>query len=223
MYFHMADSWEEADAHFESLMAVSSTRRVQLAQRVTAAGGPSLDRSVESLVPLGEWYLHAVLDEAERDDAVDYRPEWFPAPSPRFRPRPDGPRAAPGWLLLLWEQVAIYVADVVMAEVTGSRWVCWRARNPRDAYNGMPSVDVGVPVWPADVISLANAGVVAAWVSRAVPGSDRYQAHPTRMRDEVQKVLEDRSLYLAAHPPRWQAAPTGPKGARSLRVPAPQS
>jgi hypothetical protein len=216
-YIHAAASWDEADAHVDELTSNLAARRSELAERL-AADGLALDVSVDGLGLLNEWYIETVLGPKEHAE-VDFRPGWAGPENPGFVPTPDGPRQAPGWLLLLWEQVAVHVGDVVMAQVPDARWVCWRARNQRDISNGKPSIDVGVPAWPVDALACANAGVVAAWVNRAAPGSDRYRAGPTRMRDFVSTALERRDGYLARHEPRWQASPTGPTATRSQRKP----
>ncbi|VTR75277.1 MULTISPECIES: hypothetical protein [Cellulomonas] len=214
VYIHAAASWDEADAHVDELTSNLSLRRSELAERL-AADGLALDVSVDGLVPLNEWYIEAVLGPQEHAE-VDFRPGWAGPGNPGFVPTPDGPRQAPGWLLLLWEQVAVHVGDVVMAQVPGARWVCWRARNPRDIKNGKPVIDVGDPSRPVDVLACANADVVAAWVTRARPGDDGYHADATTMRDAIRAALDTRAERLAAHAPRWQAAPTGRSARRSL-------
>lgn len=81
----------------------------------------------------------------------------MPPRNPDYRPNPMNPRPPQGWLLLLWEQVAVYVGDVMIEQVPGSRWVCWRSKARRAIHNGMPVVDFGAP-GPFDATGCANGG-----------------------------------------------------------------
>lgn len=219
VYIHNAASWEEADAHFDAFAAVVPDRRRELAERVAATGGPVLDGSVASLDALNRWYIDEVLVRPTPPE-VGYRPSWTPAPDPGYRWEPGQPLPAPGWLLLLWEQVGVYVGDVMTTQVPGSRWVCWRDRQKRHISNGKPVVDVGVPTGAFDALACANAGVLRAWIERDSPGGVDVP-DPGRQRAFVEAVLARRAAYLEEHPARWQAAPTGPRASRSQATPPP--
>ncbi|UZN03450.1 hypothetical protein [Cellulomonas sp. S1-8] len=217
MYIHAASSWEQADEAFESFVAGLPERRRELAERVAASGGPSLDLSVESLGGLNAWFIDEVLRVPEPAE-VDYRSPWLPPSNPDYHWEPGKLRPVPAWLLLLWDQVTAYVGDVMMAQVPGARWVCWRAKHPGDITNGMPVVDIGVPVRPFVATACANAGVPGLWTARGVPGRDG-QPDSTRQLDHFRATLAGRETYLATHPARWQSAPTGPRARRSQATP----
>ncbi|MFS0705008.1 hypothetical protein AB6N23_10850 [Cellulomonas sp. 179-A 9B4 NHS] len=219
VYIHNATSWEEADAAFEAFAVVVPDRRRELAERVAATGGPDLDRSVESLDAVNRWFIAQVLDRPAPPD-VDYRPAWMPPTNPDYRWRPGLAYPAPGWLLLLWEQVGVYVGDVMTTQVPGARWVCWRDRQKRHISNGKPVVDVGVPTGASDTLACANAGVLRAWSERDLPGGVDVP-DPGRQRAFVEAVLARRAAYLEEHPARWQAAPTGPRASRPQATPPP--
>lgn len=218
VYIYNASTWEEADEHFEVFAAVVPERRRELEGRVAASGGPALDGSVESLVPLNEWFIAEVLDRPAPDE-VDYWPAWVAPLNPDYRPNPMNPRAPTGWLLLLWEQVSVYVADVMVEQVPGSRWVCWRARSRRDYENGMPVVDYGVPTRPFNATSCANADVLRSWTHQGTGDDLDVRPDPSKMHRYFVASLERREACLAEHPARWQAAPTGPRARRSQAVP----
>ena len=219
VYIHNASSWAEADAHFEAFVAGVPDRRVELAERVAATGGPVLDRSIESLLPLNEWFIEQVLDRPAPPD-VEFQMVWLPAPNPLYRPNPTVPRLAPGWLRLLWEQVSVYVGDVVLATVPGSRWVCWRSRSKTYIDNGWPSIDVGAaPDIPVNAIMIANAGVLRSWTHQGTGDRQDVRPDPTDMHTRLLGVLQHRSQHLSEHPMRWQAAPTGPGAHRRVTEP----
>lgn len=221
VYILNASSWAEADAHFEEFMAVVGQRRAELALRVAETGGPVLDRSVDSLLAVNEWFIEQVLDGSAPAD-VAYRPAWMDPPNPLFRPTPGGPRAAPGWLLLLWEQLGVYVGDVFMAAVPGSRWVCWRSRSKASIDNGWPVIDIGTaPELKGIAITIANAGVLRSWSHQGTGDRDDVRPDPTDMHKRARGILASREQYLAEHPMRWQAAPTGPKAHRRVAGAAP--
>lgn len=217
VYITNASTWDEADEHFDTFMAVVPQRRLELAERTVATDGPVLDHSVDSILAVTDWFITTALEAPEPGD-LDYRPAWADPPNPDFVPGPGRSRPAPGWLFLLWEQVGVYVADVMLAQVPGSRWVCWRHPHPRGVENGMPTVDIGVPGGGFDAMSCANAGVLRTWSYR---GSDQGGGWPDREQPlrHFKGTLADRSEYLRENAPRWQAAPTGPKARRSQAAP----
>jgi len=219
VYINAADSWEEADEHFEQFLAVVPERRLQLAEWVAATGGPVLDRSVESLGPVNEWFIETVLDRPAPPD-VEYRPAWMPPRNPDWRPNPTNPRAAPGWLYLLWEQVAVYVGDVMIEQVPGSRWVCWRAKHKGVIDNGMPVIDFGVPDRPFNAITCANGGVLRSWTHQGTGNDMDVRPAPSKIRGYFVAELARREAHFAEHPARWKVAPTGPGARRSQRTPA---
>ena len=219
VYIANASSWEEADAHFEMFMTVLPQRRAELAELVAGTGGPVLDRSIESLIPLNEWFIERVLEGPVPVD-VAYRPAWLDPPNPLFCPTPGGPRAAAGWLLLLWEQVSVYVGDVLLAAVPGSRWVCWRSRSKAGIDSGWPVVDFGLaPDRNGNAIMIANAGVLRSWSYQGTGDRDDVRPDSTDMHDRLRGVLAFRESYLSEHPTRWQAAPTGPGAHRRVTEP----
>jgi hypothetical protein len=218
VYIHNAASWEEADEHFEAFAAVVSERRRELAERVAASGGPVLDRSLGSLGPLNEWFIAEVLDRPAPAE-VNYRPAWLPAPNPDYRPNPTVPRATPGWLFLFWEQISVYVGDVMAAQVPGAGWVCWRSPYRGRAENGEPVIDVGNPETPFAAITCARAGVLLSWAHQGTGDDSDVRPDPSKMQRFFQASLDSRAAYLAEHPARWQSAPTGPRARRSQPTP----
>ena len=221
VYIHNASSWEEADAHFAAFMATVPERRVELAQRVAETGGPVLDRSVDSLLAVNEWFIEQALDRPDAPD-VQHRPAWMSPPNPDFEPNWLNPRPPAGWLDLLWEQVSVYVGDVFITAVPGSRWVCWRSRTKSHIDNGWPAIDIGAaPDIKGNAIMIANAGVLRSWTHQGTGDRDDVRPDPTDMHTRLRGVLRSREEYLAEHPMRWQAAPTGPKAHRRVTGAAP--
>jgi len=219
VYIMGASSWEEADEHFEAFAATLPQRRRELAEHVAATGGPELDLSVESLTPLNEWFIETVLDRPAPPD-IDFRPAWMSPPNPDFTPTPGGPRRAPGWLYLLWEQLGVYLGDVMIEQTPGARWVCWRSPRRGNISNGQPTVDIGVPEDGFKAMSCANGDVLGAWMylGTGERGMDA-RPDPGFYLKYFTAVLERRDAYLATKPPRWQAAPTGPRARKTQREP----
>jgi hypothetical protein len=216
-YIHNAATWEEADEHFEVFAGVVAERRRELGERVVASGGPVLDRSVGSLGPLNEWFIAEVLDRPAPAE-VDYRPAWMPPRNPDYRPNPTVPRVA-RWLDLLWEQVSVYVGDVMIEQVPGAGWVCWRSPYRGRAENGEPVIDVGNPEAPFSATSCANAGVLRSWTHQGTGDWADVRPDPSEIQRFFQASLDSRAAYLAEHPARWQGAPTGPRARRSQPEP----
>jgi len=163
-------SWEAADAAFTQFMDDLPLRREQLRQKLAATGGPVLDGTVESLDPLNEWYIETALRGAP--DGMDWWPVWLARGAPATNPMPElYGYPIPDDVIRLWELVSVYVGDVLLPLIPHARWVCFRAKNYREVINGRPVVDIGSPLFPANVIAVGNA-LVPRMVSYRGTGSD---------------------------------------------------
>jgi hypothetical protein len=216
-YISQASSWEEADARFGTYLAEMPLRREQLAQRVAETAGPPLDRGVDGLDDLNEWYLDVGL--AGLDDGMTWIPYHAPpaTPPPGWEPSVMIPRWVAPQVSRLWAMVAVHVGDVLLRELEQSRWVVWRSRHANEVNNGVYGIDVGDPHHPADVIGLANGGLVYAYehlgtgdhADRRPPG-DRFRTGVLRELDRARAVRDSGTA-------RWQKAPTGPDARRNVR------
>lgn len=187
MYVQMTR--DEAERRFAEWVAAEDDRRGHLHAWVAATGGPALDPTLESLRALNVWY-HARAVEAQADPSPG-RPSWAPPRNPDFVPRPGGPRPASDAVMRLWDLVTVHVADVLRAQVPGSRWICFRNGDRRDDRNGKPMMDIGWLENPADVIMLAHGSVPAA------VGSGR-PFRPDDLHDKVVRTLAQLEAYRSA-------------------------
>lgn len=213
-YITNATSWQEADEHFERFVAALPERREQLRRRIAETGGPALDGTIEGLDPLNEWYIATAL--ADQPDGMTWLPEWVTGAGSTQRGF-YGERPCSGPVLRLWEMIGIYLGDLALARFPESRWVCWRDSVRSGVYNGEPVVDVGLPDFPLDVLSVANAAVPRTYMYAGTGHRHEEPADPTRLRRVFTGRLERTTTHLAAEAPRWQRAPTGPDARRRTK------
>jgi hypothetical protein len=146
-------SWDEADEAFQSFVDAFPERRVQLRERLEATGGPELDGTAASLDALNEWFIRIAFED--QDDGMDWWPTWKEPYDPQRIAEALVP-VSPPHLLRLWELVAIYLADLCLAETEDARWVCWRGDMRHDANNAFPLIDQGFKRPPAIPLAWAT-------------------------------------------------------------------
>jgi hypothetical protein len=200
--------WAVADALFERFTATMPERRGELEELAGATGGPALDGSPASLGPLEEWYLRVT--SGPFDDGAAWEPTWQGLGGDTHKQ--TGLSMDVFWRLV--ERVAVYYADVAMAVLPGSRWVCWRAELSHVPMAGAFLLDIGAYPHASNPLNMVRR-IVAGREYHAEPnpsGRPRLPAYPwaslpgqldrdRRLRDE--RVAEHGGLL-------FQAAPTGP-------------
>lgn len=144
---------------------------------------------------------------------MDWLPEWVPAPGGPVR-GPQGERAASPQVLRLWELVGVYLGDLTLARFPRSRWVCWRDPSRGLVFNGEPLVDVGLPRFPLDVLSRANACVPRTYSFHGTGTEWDVPADPTWLRRNLTRAFDSADERLATDRVRWQKAPTGRRARR---------
>lgn len=210
-------SWEDADAAFDRFIDSLPERRGQLRQRLADTGGPELDRSLESLSPLTEWYFEAALRD-ERD-VMDWWPEWLPPTDANFKPYEDNPRQLSPQFVRLWEMVGIYIADVLQPLVPHSRWVCWRAKAAREITAGALMLDFGDQLFPFDVFPAANAGMVSLYIHYGTGHRWEKPIDADAFEPALRERVLGRDTLRRGRPLTWQKAPTGPDAFRRTSKP----
>jgi hypothetical protein len=200
--------WAVQDAIFDKFMATHDQCIEELRHLVRSTGGPDLDGSVESLGPLNDWLKIPVLMGAKWDDGYDWWPTWTRIYDPEDRD--------PGEMNTLQYhrlegRVAFYYADVLISQLPGSKWVCWRAEEFNVGRTGDFLADIGTFPTPADPLRTGRRCIVASWQDTLDPGNPNYcppgedtlikRLH-SDLGTRTQRLLKGRSLD-------FQAAPTG--------------
>ena len=212
------ESWEAVDADFDQFVADMPLRRAQLRERIAATRGPELDGSLESLRPLNVWYIRTAL--SGEPDGWDWWPLWLERSAPPTNPMPHVfGNPVPDDVIRLWELVAVYVGDVMLPLMPPSRWVCFRARQFREVINGQPMIDRGDRTFPANPITIANAGVPRAVSHRGTGSRFDKPADPTELVTHVATTVQGFEAARQAGTLKWQKAPTGPDAHRRTTKP----
>jgi hypothetical protein len=199
------------DQLFEMFMARVPENRVRLREMVAADGGPELDLSVGSLAALGEWFV----DWARRDP--DDGEDWSSVRVRHTMPPGSVTMIGTKWISAQYERmqdrVAVYLGDVAMGLVPGSRWVCWRAGSVGDRFAGEVVVDVGDPDVPFRAPGSVGWVCGSAYARSFDPSKSFYRPpEPHAWAQIVTSTLErlekrrERGLE-----PEFQPAPTGPE------------
>ncbi|MDR1426253.1 MAG: hypothetical protein LBJ08_00620 [Bifidobacteriaceae bacterium] len=200
--------WAVQDTLFEKFMATHDQCIEELQRLVRANGGPDLDGSVESLEPLNDWLKYPPLTGAEWDDGCDWRPTWAHIGDPD--------RRGPGGMDLLQYfrvegRVAFYYADVLISQLPGSKWVCWREMRFNGYCSGLFVLDIGT--FPTGVFPLLTVGdcIDDSWRANVNPAHASYSS---RGEHTLMNMLQrDTSLrmdwLLEGKELDFQAAPTG--------------
>lgn len=118
----------------------------------------------------------------------------------------------------LWELIGVYLGDLTLAAFPDARWVCWRDPAKGGVFNGEPVIDVGLPRYPMNVLSKANADVPAAYTYHGTGHRYDEPADPTILRGVMSRAFEFVTEHRATDPQRWQQAPTGPNAHRRTKV-----
>ena len=216
-FIHAADSWEDADASFESFVATMPERRAQLRARLEATGGPSLDRGLEGLDDLNAWYLCVGLED--QPDGMDWWPAWIGPEPADWEPNSSFPRRRSPQVARLWEMIAVHLGDLMLEAIPQSRWVCWRSKHPMEMVNGMFVMDVGHPSKPGRPVDFARAGVMLAVQRHGTGGPrDELPGTTTMTRHMVRTLAEVAEYRSTGKRLAWQRAPTGPDAHRKTTV-----
>ena len=210
-----AEFWEEHDLAFLRLPAFRELSARLLEAVVEQTSGPDLDYSVDSLRPLGHWYLGLAREDFTAEELLD-RLEW--PWSPKHIDRPPGYRKYPErklskTLSAIYSGLGNYCDEVARRLIPESRYVCWRGGYADDMRNGLPVLDVGRPTRPFSPGAGLFGVAMRAYMSYFDPDSQSYSPpQPEEMADWVEQGLEERRVWVEEHgSPVWQVAPTGPK------------
>jgi len=153
---------DEAKRYFDTWTGTSAERAEAFRRQVAAAGGPGpdvLDGTPASLVPAWTWLREHAETVDELPDDPDL-PEWAePGRAPR------GFELSPATLRLL-DGFIHYYAQVLLADVPGTRWEFYEDRRRGDV-----NVDHQWPVLVGERIHV-NPMVVAGLTYRAVADPD---------------------------------------------------
>ena len=178
-----ADALTALDAYVDTLAPLEQ----RLYDRVSRTDGPSLDRSRESLILLGEWF--AVELRTEREDGLRGLPVWW-GDSPVRGDMPDRHIPFNSIQLRLIDEVQAYVGAVMKSLVPSAQWVAFQDPHPRDFRNGSPSLQLAAGTDPVQILDLTY--VMALQVLRGAPIDSAFLATSTT------KGLEDAGLIEAA-------------------------
>lgn len=118
----------------------------RLRARITRVGGPELDDTVDSLEPLGPWFMDQI--RADRDDKLSGVPIWW-GDTPTRDDEPEGLPFTARQLRLI-DEVQAYMAHVLQVAVPAATWVVYRDKHPRHARNGKPMLQLVNGTDPAD-------------------------------------------------------------------------
>ncbi|MDR2566909.1 MAG: hypothetical protein LBC97_12820 [Bifidobacteriaceae bacterium] len=199
--------WAFQDSMFGRFIAARPRRLHELRGLMASTGGTELDGSPESLGPLGEWLAVPVMAGGNWNDGLDWLPVWTRI-SGNERPSPGGLGLAEYYRLL--EMVGFYFADVVISQLPGSKWVCWRRERFNFSRTGEFLVDMGtfpVPSAPLDAVGNSLASIFRTLLDHSDPD---YEASRERtLRSEFDRQVSYRLEWEAeGRPLDFQAAPT---------------
>jgi hypothetical protein len=112
-------------------------------------------------------------------------------------------------------RVALYLADVVIAALPGSRWICYRGERYNTGLPGHPVLDTGI--FPGYANLLAAAAMVFGDILETIPGASPEGFKPEReytLRGWLELAIQIREEWLAeGRELDFQLAPTGPEAA----------
>jgi hypothetical protein len=111
----------------------------------------------------------------------------------------------------LEERVAFYFADVLMSQLPGAKWVCWRDERFNTNRTGDFLVDMGTFPHPADPLMSASRSIRSVWPTLPDPGDPEYEASKeyTLCSEFDMNVLWRLKWEAEGRPLDFQAAPTG--------------
>jgi hypothetical protein len=203
--------WVVQDVFFDRFMATRDDHLAELHELTAETGGPALDGTPESLGPLEAWWKELL--RGPFADGSDWYIAWRGREDPVEILDNGWSRAASGRMR---ERIALYYAEVAMAALPGSQWVCWRSKASHDIAAGDFALDVGA--YPARASPLSAVGFVRS----SILDSSRDPADPEY--EPVQVYSLD--FWLGAHTERreeylstgkklnFQKAPTGPEAGK---------
>ncbi|MDR2566582.1 MAG: hypothetical protein LBC97_11130 [Bifidobacteriaceae bacterium] len=199
--------WAFQDALFDRFMAAKPQRLDELRTLVADTGGPELDGSPESLGLLDDW-LSRLMAHGQWDDPADWLPVWARLPT-GAGPLPLGLERPPYYRLQ--ERLAFYLGDVLISQLPGSQWVCWREREFNLNRTGEFLLDKGTFPTPAAPLDSAASAMASVWPTLLDPSDRDYE--PTKkytLRSEFDRhVLRRLEWEAEGRPLDFQAAPTG--------------
>ncbi|MDR1427313.1 MAG: hypothetical protein LBJ08_06100 [Bifidobacteriaceae bacterium] len=200
--------WAVQDTVFDKFMATHDQCVEELCQLVRSTGGPELDGSVQSLEPLNDWLEIPILLGAKWDDGYDWWPTWASVQDPNFR--------APGEMSILQYfrlqgRIAFYYADVLISQLPGSQWVCWREGRYTTERTGSFLLDIGTAWTPADPLGSAFGCIYASWKASLDPTDPRHAplGESTLMKEFESDSLRRMDWLSEGRELTFQPAPTG--------------
>ncbi|MDR1186603.1 MAG: hypothetical protein LBK95_03990 [Bifidobacteriaceae bacterium] len=199
------------DQLFEMFMARVPENRVRLREIVAADGGPELDLSIRSLDNLGEWFVGWA--RRDPDDSESWESPYVDHRYKSEGVNAAGRRAESPQMERMRVRLAVYLGDVAMGVVPGSRWVCWRGEAVGDRFAGDAVVDVGNPETPFNALIFSGWVCGAAYSASFDPSNPNYQPPKphewSRLIGWMLGRLEKR--HEEGLEPEFQPAPTGPE------------
>jgi hypothetical protein len=206
--------WDFKDGEFRKFRDAIPCLLDHLRRMVERFHGPAADFTVGSLEPLGEWLID--LARADFDDGAEWMAPWqgweVYLRSRDYLVREKYPNRLMSLpLLRMQESLAAYYGEVVIRQVPGARWVCWRGMHNDDARNGSIEVDVGNPGWPttAQYALLCLRRSYTAFFDESRP--DYEEPKPRAMLTSFDRHMTKRREFLERFgEPVWQVASCGP-------------
>lgn len=111
-------SLAEAEAYRDAYAAGVPERVTWLRRQVEGSGGPVLDRTPESLVPLWAWYLSWLKAGGRLTDGAEGVPAWQHPERPNRYVSPD--------TLWMVDAIGCYLYEVLRGAVPDVRWEVYR-------------------------------------------------------------------------------------------------
>ncbi|MDR2372634.1 MAG: hypothetical protein LBD77_00730 [Bifidobacteriaceae bacterium] len=148
--------WAASDELFDRFMSTQRAHVDELRELVAATGGPPLLGTPASLVGLERWFLDVT--SGPFDDGADWAPTWTVLGGKANKDT----GLSRDVLVRMQERVAIYYADVLIDQLPGSQWVCWRDTQCNTPRSGKFTLDIGVypgaarPIWVAEQVYRDN-------------------------------------------------------------------
>jgi hypothetical protein len=200
--------WAVQDALFDRFMAGRAAHLKELVEMSLRWGGPTLDGTPESLVPLDGW-IADLLIAGWPGDGQDWKAMRGGREGGPARPHPPGLPWDQYYRLV--ERLGFYYADVMATALPGSKWVCWRAERFNDGRTGEFLVDMGIFPTPGDPLATASRLIGSVWVTQLDPSDPDYE--PVRsffLKQELdQEIRWRREWEERGEPLDFQAVPTG--------------
>jgi hypothetical protein len=203
--------WVVQDVFFDRFMATKDDHLAELHELTARTGGPVLDGTAGSLAPLEAWWKELL--RGPFDDGWNWDVEW--------RGREDPAEVLDnGWSVAVMgrmqERITLYCANVLIAALPGSQWVCWRSKTSHDIAAGDIALDIGTFPGRANLITAVGfvRDTIQYWLQESPDPRDR-PMHDYSLGLFFDLTVDEREKYLASGKKlNFQKAPTGPEAGK---------